>query len=102
MHAHAPTHCKLHIPPTNNLSPSCLTTARQKQQLTLNKLIKLKISWKKRLGEWTITENNKTERASGLGRKTREEIGKGNQMTAMIFHTGVRQTSLTSVGVVPC
>ena len=29
-----------------------------------------------------------TERVRGLGRKTREEIGKRNQMTALIFQTG--------------
>ena len=29
-----------------------------------------------------------TERARGLGRKTREETGKGNQMTALRFQTG--------------
>ena len=30
---------------------------------------------------------DKTERAKGLVRKTREEIGKGNQMTALRFQT---------------
>ena len=30
----------------------------------------------------------KTGRARGLHRKTREEIGKGNQMTALRFQTG--------------
>ena len=43
--------------------------------------------------EWTITralvkKKDKTERAKGLGRKTREETGKGNQMTALRFQTG--------------
>jgi len=33
-------------------------------------------------------KNDKTERARGLGRKTREEVGKGNQMTALRFQTG--------------
>ena len=33
-------------------------------------------------------KNDKTERARGLGRKTREKIGKGNHMTALRFQTG--------------
>ena len=33
-------------------------------------------------------KNDRTERARGLGRKTREEIGKWNQMTAQRFQTG--------------
>ena len=32
-------------------------------------------------------KNDKTERARGLGRKIKEEIGKGNEMTALRFHT---------------
>ena len=35
-------------------------------------------------------KKRQTERARGLGRKTREGIGKGNQMTALRFHTGVQ------------
>ena len=34
-----------------------------------------------------VRKNNKKERAIGQGRKTREEIGKGNQTTALVFHT---------------
>ncbi|WP_419652544.1 hypothetical protein, partial [Thiolapillus sp.] len=33
-------------------------------------------------------ENDKTERVTGLGRRTREEIAKWNQMTALRFQTG--------------
>ena len=43
----------------------------------------------------TVQENrpagrkkDKTERVTGLGRKTREEIVKWNQMTALRFQTG--------------
>ena len=32
--------------------------------------------------------NDKTERVTGLGRRTREEIAKWNQMTALRFQTG--------------
>ena len=42
----------------------------------------------KKSGEWTVSrETIETERT--LGRKTREEIGKGNQMEALRFLTGV-------------
>ena len=33
-------------------------------------------------------ENDKTERVTGLVRRTREEIAKWNQMTALRFQTG--------------
>ena len=43
-------------------------------------------------------ENDKTERVTGLGRRTREEIAKWNQMTALRFQTGRRhQTSPASL-----
>ena len=43
-------------------------------------------------------ENDKTERVTGLGRRTREEIAKWNQMTALRFQTGGRhQTSPASL-----
>ena len=35
-------------------------------------------------------ENDKTERVTGLGRRTREEMVKWNQMTALRFQTGGR------------
>ena len=43
-------------------------------------------------------ENDKTERVTGLGRRTREETAKWNQMTALRFQTGGRhQTSPASL-----
>ena len=43
-------------------------------------------------------ENDKTERVTGLGRRTREEIAKWNQMTALRFQTvGRHQTSPASL-----
>ena len=33
-------------------------------------------------------EKDQTERVTGLGRRTREEIAKWNQMTALRFQTG--------------
>ena len=44
-------------------------------------------------------ENDKTERVTGRGRRTREEIAKWNQMTALRFQTGGRhQTSRPPFG----
>ena len=43
-------------------------------------------------------EKNKTERVTGLGRRTSEGIAKWNQMTALRFQTGERhQTSPSSL-----
>ena len=43
-------------------------------------------------------EKEKTERITGLGRRTKEEIAKWNQMTALRFQTGGRhQTSPASL-----
>ena len=43
-------------------------------------------------------EKDKTERVTGLGRRTREEIAKWNQMTALRFRQGGRhQTSPASL-----
>ena len=78
----------LHIPPTNCL----LLTAKQepyKKAYLLTKYIG-RIFWKSS-GEWTSRQKekrDKTERVIGLGRRTREEIVKWNQMTALRFQTG--------------
>ena len=46
----------------------------------------------KKSGEWTISRKKKNDMAErGLGRKTREEIAKGNQMTTPGFQTGERR-----------
>ena len=44
-------------------------------------------------------ENDKTERVTGLGRRTREEIAKWNQMTALRFQTGedIRHSGMPSM-----
>ena len=43
------------------------------------------------------TKKDETERVTGLGRRTRDEIAKWNQMTALGFQTGGRhQTSPAS------
>ena len=66
-------------------SPSYSTRAIQKS-LTLNKKHS-RIFWKKVRRTNNQHKNDKTEKATGLGTKTREEIGKGDQMTALRFQT---------------
>ena len=39
-------------------------------------------------------EKDKIERVTGLGRKTREEIAKWNQMTALTFQTGGKTSDI--------
>ena len=57
-----------------------------------------RISWKKFRRKGQQAENDKTERVTGLGRRTRKEIAKWNQMTALRFQTGGRhQTSPASL-----
>ena len=68
----------LHIPPTNCL----LLTAKQepyKKAYLLTKNIK-EFSGKSLKEKGQQAENDKTERVTGLGRRTREEIAKWNQM----------------------
>ena len=72
----------LHISPTNCL----LLTAKQepyiKAYLLMKKILKNFLEKKfRRKGQQA--ENDKTERVTGLGRRTREEIAKWNQMTAL-------------------
>ena len=86
----------LHIPPTY-----CLPlTAKQepyKKTYLLTKNIE-EFSGKKLRRKGQQAENDKTERVTGLGRRTREEIEKWNQMTALRFQTGGRhQTSPASL-----
>ena len=52
----------------------------------------MKIFWeKKKSREWASRQKkDKTERAMGVGRRTKEVIVKWNQMTALRFKTGGR------------
>ena len=85
----------LHIPPTNLL----LLTAEQepyKKAYLLMKNIE-EFSGKSSAEQASRQKKDKTKRVTGLGKKTREEIVKWNQMTALRFKTGERhQTSLAS------
>ena len=87
----------LHVPPTNCL----LLTAKQepyKKSLSLDEKY-LRIFWKKfkRMGQ-AAKKKIRQKKVTGLGRKTREETVKWNQMTALRFQTGGRhQTSPASL-----
>ena len=68
----------LHILPTNLLLLAA-TQESYKKSLSLNEKFRRK-------GQQA--ENDKTDRVTGLGRRTREEIAKWNQTTALRFQTG--------------
>ena len=67
-------------------SLSCSTRTIQKS-LTLNEK-EFSGEKKKKAGEWTNSRKMTRQKLRGLGRTTREEIGKGNQMTALRFQMG--------------
>ena len=81
----------LHIPPTiyQLLPLRCSTIAIQKAKTNWRIFRSKEKERKKTI--ITITDyklkNDETERARGLGRKIKEEIGKGNKMTALRFQT---------------
>ena len=86
----------LHIPPTYLL----LLAAKQesyKKVYLLTKNIE-EFSGKSSVERNSRQKKDKIERVTGLGRRTREEIAKWNQMTALRFQTGGRhQTSPASL-----
>ena len=61
----------LHIPPTNLLLPAAKQEPYKKAYL-LTKNIR-RIFWKKFTRKGQQAENDKTERVTGLGRRTRED-----------------------------
>ena len=65
------------------LPPNCSTRAIL-NSLTLNEKC-LRTFWKKVRRMDHQQKNDKTERTRGLGRKTREEIGRGNQLFGLDF-----------------
>ena len=87
----------LHIPPTNLL----LLAAKQEQHthkktISYQKCCRIFLEKFRRVDQQA--EKDMTERVTGLGRRTREEIAKWNQMTALRFQTGRRhQTSPASL-----
>ena len=86
----------LHIPPTNLL----LLAAKQDPYKKADLLRKTVEEFSgKSSGEWTSRQKKEnTETVTRQGRRTREEIVKWNQMTALRFKTGRRhQTSPASL-----
>ena len=86
----------LHIPPTNLL----LLAAKQDPYKKADLLRKTVEEFSgKSSGNWTSRQKkDKTERGTVLGRRTREEIVKWNQMTALRFQTvGRHQTPPASL-----
>ena len=76
----------LHIPPTNSL----LLAAEQepyKKAYLLTKTIE-EFVWKTFTRMGSRQEKDKAERVTRLGKRTREEIAKWNQMTALRFQRG--------------
>ena len=72
------------------LSPSCSTRSIQKS-LTLNKQ-KIDSFLEKRQKNGSLAEKRQDRKSKRTRqKKTIEEIGKGNQMTALRFQTGGRQ-----------
>ena len=65
---------------------SCSTKPDKKKASPLMKILENFLE--KRSGDWIISrEGGKSDRATGLGRKTREQIGKENQVTSLRFQT---------------
>ena len=86
----------LHIPPTNLLLLAAKKVSDKKAYFLTKNIEEFS---GKSSREWTSRKKkDKTERVIGLGRRTREEIAKWNQMTALRFQTGGRyQTSPASL-----
>ena len=83
----------LHIPPTNILLLAAKREPSKKAYL-LTKNVEFSEEKFRRIDQQAEGKKDKTERVTGLGRRTREEIVKWNQMTALRFQTGGRhQTS---------
>ena len=83
----------LHIPPTNLL----LLAAKQDPYKKADLLRKTVEEFSgKSSGEWVSKQKkDKTERVTGPGIRTREEIVKWNQMTALRFKTGRRHQTIS-------
>ena len=87
----------LHIPPNNWF---LLAAKQERYKKSISKRKMLKKFPEKSSGEWACRQKKKdrTEKLTGLGRRTREEIVKWNQLKALRFQTGRRhQTSSASL-----
>ena len=84
-----------HIPPTNLLLLAAKQEPYKKAYLLMKNIGRIFRKRFRRMDQQA--EKDKTERVTGLGRRTRDEIAKWNQMTALRFQTGGRHQ--TSPGV---
>ena len=76
----------LHIPQTNLLLLAAKEEPYKKAYLFMKNIEEFS---GKNSKDWASRQKKeKTERVTGLGRRTREEIAKWNQMTALRFQTG--------------
>ena len=75
----------LHIPPTNLLLLAAKQEPYNKSYLLMKNIEEFFGKIFRRMGQQA--EKDKTKRVTGLGRKTREEIVKWNQMTVLRFQT---------------
>ena len=88
----------LHIPPTNLFLLAAKQEPNKKAYLLTKKQWKNFLEKVQENGPTGRKKKDRTERVIGLCRRTREEIVKGNQMTALRFQTGGRhQTSQASL-----
>ena len=82
----------LHIPPTNLLLQAAKQEPYKKAYLLTKKTHE--VSGKSSEGRTSRQKKDKTERATGRGRRTREVIAKWNQMTALRFQTGGKTSDI--------
>ena len=88
----------LHIPPTNLLILAANQEPYKKAYLLTKNIEEFSRKKVHENGSEGKKEEDKTERVIRLGRRTREEIAKWNQMTALRFQTaGRHQTSPASL-----
>ena len=84
----------LHIPPTKILITSPLNPPKNNKKKIHTKepaFRKMKVSGKRSQENGPKAEKDKTERATGLGRRTKDEIQKSRiKLTARRFQTGGR------------
>jgi len=80
---------------TDQLSSPSRSTRSIQKSLTLNENY-LSFLKKKKSGEWTISREitRQKEQEDYTQKKTKEEIGKGNQITALRFKTGENHTDI--------
>ena len=87
----------LHIPPTNLLLLAAKQESYKKAYLFTKNIEEFSGKSSEERTSRQKKKRDKLERVTGLDRRTREEIAKWNQMIALRFQTGGRQTSPASL-----